>query len=112
MLKQFTIGNWASFKNPVTFSLEGSSDTEHEETNILRAAEERLLRSAVVYGANASGKSNLIAGLTFARSFVLTSSKEGQVEEDIAAEPFRLSTDTEAQPSYFETVFYQDGTQF
>jgi AAA15 family ATPase/GTPase len=53
MLQQFTIGNWASFKEPMTLSLEASLDTEHEETNVASACEKRLLKSAVIYGANA-----------------------------------------------------------
>ena len=112
MLKQFTLGNWASFKSPKTFSLDASSDTEHEDTNVLNVTDKRLLRSAVIYGANASGKSNLISGLTFAKMFILTSSKEGQVEEEIPAETFRLSSECDGKPCMFELIFLQDGTQF
>jgi AAA15 family ATPase/GTPase len=112
MLQQFTVGNYASFKSRMTLSLEASSDTENEEANIIRIGDKRLLKSAVVYGANASGKSNLISAIGFMRMFVLTSSRESQIEEEIEVEPFRLSTDCDNQPSYFEIIFFQDGTRF
>jgi len=112
MLQQFTIGNWASFKEPMTLSLEASSDTEHEETNVANLPGERLLKTAVVYGANASGKSNLISAMKFMQSFVIFSSRESQVEEAIPTEPFRLSTSSENQPSRFQVIFTQEATRF
>ena len=112
MLLQFTIGNWASFKDPMTLSLEASSDIEHAETNVAIVGERRLLRSAVVYGANASGKSNLLSAMKFMQTFILFSSRETQVEEEIGTEPFRLSTDCDNKPSRFEVVFIKEETKF
>jgi AAA15 family ATPase/GTPase len=112
MLQQFTVSNWASFKGPMTLSLEASSDTEHEETNVIDVCEKRLLKSAVIYGANASGKSNLISAMQFFRTFTLSSSREGQIEEEIATEPFLLSTDYESKPSHFEATFIHNRTRF
>ncbi|MFN8787518.1 MAG: AAA family ATPase, partial [Pseudanabaena sp.] len=60
---------------------------------------------AVIYGANASGKSNLHAALQFMRRFILNSSKDSQEGETINVEPFRLSTETERQASAFEAIF-------
>ena len=51
----------------------------------------RLVKAAAIYGANASGKSNLIQAMVWFRTFVLQSSKEGQVGEGIDIEPFLLS---------------------
>ncbi len=112
MLQQFTVSNWASFKTPMTLSLEASPDTEHEETNVINVCDKRLLRSAVIYGANASGKSNLISAMQFCRSFTISSSREGQIEEEIATEPFRLDVECEKKPSHFEVVFIKGGTRF
>ncbi|NEN90585.1 MAG: ATP-binding protein, partial [Okeania sp. SIO3H1] len=67
-----------------------------------------MLKSCAVYGANASGKSNLIKALDFMRRFVLNSSKETQIEDAINIEEFRLSTATEGKPSFFEIVFILD----
>jgi hypothetical protein len=44
--------------------------------------------------------------------FVLTSSRETQVEEEIQVEPFRLSTECDGKPSHFEIVFFQDNTKY
>jgi hypothetical protein len=71
-----------------------------------------LLTSAAIYGANASGKSNVVRALSFMRQLVLSSAKESQVGEPLAVEPFRLSTETENAPSFFEVVFLIDGTQY
>ncbi|NEP44571.1 MAG: ATP-binding protein, partial [Okeania sp. SIO2H7] len=60
---------------------------------------------SAVYGANASGKSNFVKAMGFMRWFVLNSSKETQVTDLIDVEEFRLSTETEDQPSFFEIVF-------
>lgn len=111
MLQQFTVSNWASFKNEVTLSLEASSDTEHPDS-VVEACGVRLLKSAVIYGANASGKSNLMGAINFFRMFVLTSSRETQVEEEIQVDPFQLSTDCDGKPSRFEIVFFQDNTKY
>ncbi len=58
----------------MTLSLEATSDTEHEETNVASVSQKRLLKTAVIYGANASGKSNLISAMKFMQSFVISSS--------------------------------------
>jgi hypothetical protein len=111
MLQQFTVANWASFKEEMTLSLEASADTEHEES-VVEVCGTRLLKSTVIYGANASGKSNLLAAMNFLKMFVLTSSKDTQVEEEIQIEPFRLSTECDGKPSRFEIVFFQDNAKF
>ena len=61
MLVEFSVENYRSFKDKVTFSMLASEDTAHENTNTVTMPDgKRLLKTAVVYGANASGKSNLI----------------------------------------------------
>jgi len=111
MLQQFTVANWASFKNEATLSLEASSDVEHPES-IVEAFGVRLLKSAVIYGANASGKSNLMAAINFFKFFILSSSRETQVEEEIQVQPFQLSTDCDGKPSHFEIIFFHENTKY
>ncbi|MHC5764124.1 MAG: AAA family ATPase [Nostoc sp.] len=72
----------------------------------------KLLKSAAIYGANASGKSNLAKALSFMKWFMINSSKETQSTEKIGVEPFELSTETEALPSFFEIVFLLNGTKY
>lgn len=110
MLIGFSVGNYKSFKETVTLSMVASSITEEDkelnENNVFPINDKlSLLKSAAIYGANASGKSNLIAAINFMKWFVLNSSKETQVSEAIDIEAFRLSTETEKEPSFFEIVF-------
>lgn len=71
-----------------------------------------LLRSAVVYGANGSGKSNLIKAFAFMQEFVLSSSKESQEGEEIRRKPFLLHSDAQLQESEFEAVFVEDNIRY
>lgn len=109
MLLQFSIKNFRTFKEKATLSLIASNydkDTrESENINLDEKFGFRLLKSAVIYGANASGKSKLLDAFTFMRRFILNSSKESQKGDKINVEPFRLSVETEIEPSEFEIIF-------
>jgi hypothetical protein len=109
MLLQFSIKNFRTFKEKATLSLIASNydkeTREHENIVINENFGLRLLKSAVIYGANASGKSKLLDAFAFMRYFVINSSKESQKGETIEVEPFRLSTVTENEPSEFEIIF-------
>jgi hypothetical protein len=117
MLIEFSVGNYRSFNEPVTLSMVAadisSKPEELNTTNRFQVAPDvYLLTSAAIYGANASGKSNLIKALNFMRTFVLTSSRETQTMDRIKVDPFLLSTETFHQPSHFEIVFRVDETQY
>lgn len=117
MLIQFRVGNYRSFKDPVTLSMVAanikSKPEELDLSNVIHAANDlSLLTSAAIYGANASGKSNLIRAMSFMRSFVLNSSRETQANDKITIEPFRLSTETDGKPSLFEMIFLHEGKQY
>jgi AAA15 family ATPase/GTPase len=110
MLIEFTVGNFRSFREPVTLSLEAASITSEDKSvdqnNTIAVSKNlTLLTSAAIYGANASGKSNLVRALNFMRSLVLNSARESQADEPIKVQPFRLNTETPKQPAYFEVTF-------
>ncbi|MCA6516208.1 MAG: ATP-binding protein [Chitinophagaceae bacterium] len=109
MLIQFSVRNFKTFKDRATLSLVASNydkDTR-EDDNISNENGNnlRLLKSAVIYGANASGKSKFIEAFQFMRRFVVNSSKETQKGEKIPVEAFRLSSESENKPSEFEVIF-------
>src|SRR5690606_21685637 len=81
------------------------------KTNISTFKPEKILRSAVIYGANSSGKSNLIKALERMREVVLTSVRLNDSDE-LDYSPFLLSAETENQPTFFEIVFWQDSTRY
>ncbi len=102
MLLEFSIKNFKTFKDRQTLSLIASNydkDTRENE-NIFHDQEFdiRILKSAVIYGANASGKTKLFDALMFMKKFVLTSSKDKQKGDKIKVSPFLLNT--------FTLIFY------
>ncbi|MDY6785828.1 MAG: ATP-binding protein [Cyanobacteriota bacterium] len=114
MLIEFSVGNYRSFKEVVTLSMVATSltakDKRIDESNTFRVDENlRLLKSVAIYGANASGKSNLVDAIGFMKWFIINSSKATQINETIPIKRFRLSSETDAEPSYFEIVFILEG---
>jgi AAA15 family ATPase/GTPase len=105
MLVEFSVGNYLSFKDTVTFSMVAADIHQHDKTHKFEWKNLSLLKSACIYGANASGKSNFVKAYKFAIDFINNSSKESQVGEEIKITPFLLSTETENKPSLFEFVF-------
>jgi len=96
MIIQFTIGNFLSFKEQSTLSLVASALKEIQvpaEDIIFNVGTSglSLMKSAVVYGANASGKSNFIKALEFFKWYVINSSKDIQAGERVNIESFRLN---------------------
>lgn len=117
MLIEFSVGNYRSFKEQVTFSMVAANlvaeDKKLDKNNVFEIDNDlKLLKSAAIYGANASGKSNLATALGFMRWFMINSSKETQSTEKIDVERFKLSTETEAQPSFFEIVFLMNDKRY
>jgi len=108
MLIQFTVGNFLSFGEKVTLSMVKTA--VHElPGNVTKLDEDiALLKSAVIYGANASGKSNLIKAIMFMRFFGAVSSIVLQIDETIGITNFLLNEETRKQSSFFEIVFIID----
>ena len=103
MLIEFSVGNYLSIKDRQTLRLDASSISEHRD-QLIDAGRYKLLRSAVIYGANASGKSNVLKAMAAMRHIVITSAERSSAAE-IEVEPFLLNTETENKPSFFEVLF-------
>lgn len=115
MLIEFSVTNFKSIQKTQTLSLVASSASELREQNSFTTPEQgvpRLLRSAAIYGPNASGKSNLMEAIEFMDSFVKESSKEGQEGEAIEVKPFLFNAVSRTEPSEFEVLFLQDGVRY
>ena len=110
MLIEFTVGNYLSFKDKKTLSLEATAIKENPE-NVIEVGKHKLLRSAVIYGANSSGKSNFLKAIDRMTDIVVSSAKNNSTS-DIDVDPFLLTTETEKQPSYFEIFFLIDGIRY
>lgn len=110
MLLRFSVNNFRSIKDTATFSMVAASDSESEHSFAVRHY--RLLNSAVIYGANASGKSNILKAMRFMRHLVLNKPKITQSTDRLPHEPFRLNTETEQASSWFEIVFFIDEVKY
>lgn len=113
MLLEFSVGNYRSIKDIATLSMVAAPINEHMDENTFSPnGKLRLLKSAVFYGANASGKSNLMKAFVFMRKMVRSSSKETQADEPVPVVPFQLDADSCRKSSHFEVVFIFNGIQY
>jgi AAA15 family ATPase/GTPase len=117
MLVEFTVANFRSFQDAMTLSMVAANlvakDKTVDTSNLIKIDSEiSLLKAAVIYGANASGKSNLLKALLFMKWFMVNSSKESQSTDKIGVEPFMLDLHGESEPSHFELVFIMDGIRY
>lgn len=115
MLVEFRVKNFRSLRDEQVLSLVASTDKTLLDTHALDTglkAAPHLLKSAVVYGANASGKSNLIKALQYMRGVVLESAamQPGQTFDRL--QPFKLDVASGNQPTEFELTFLLDGVRY
>lgn len=113
MLVDFTVRNYRSIRDEQRLSLVATSSSDKEETQIFDSGApgvDRLLRSAVIYGANAAGKSNFLRGLGAMKTMVVTSSGR-QVGDTLPIEPFLLDGSSGAETT-FEVVMIVDRVKY
>lgn len=110
MLLQFSVNNFRSIKDTITFSMNTASNGASKHSFQVR--DYNLLNSAVIYGANASGKSNVLKAMGFMRNLILNKPKITQSTDDLPHQPFRLNTETEQASSYFEIVFFLEDVKY
>lgn len=103
MLVNFTFKNFRSFRDEMTLSMEAASIQELAGS-VVPAADENLLPVAVMYGANSSGKSNVLKALRAMRDVLLNSVKLNP-KDKLDAEPFCLNMTSGDEPTSFEIQF-------
>ncbi len=113
MILEFNVSNYLSIKDNLKISFIGTKLKESlSEPNSMIPLPETglsLLRSAVIYGANASGKTNVLKAIAFYKRFIMESFKNSQAGERIDVENFRLNTVSAKEPTTMEATF-TDGT--
>ena len=118
MLIEFSVANFMSIKERQTFSLVASKSTELADTHTFDAPIAtgknpiRLLRSAAIYGANASGKTNLLIALSVMAEMVAKSAGEKVRGDPVTVKPFMLDAKTRKAPSEFEVQFIAEGVRY
>lgn len=113
MLIEFSVANFRSIRDEQKFSLLPASDKEHRKTHVVEQAApgvDGILRSAVLYGANAAGKSNLVLALDV-MSDIVAESLDSDPAAKIKVEPFCLDESVDL-PTKLEAVFVVDGVRF
>jgi len=113
MLIEFRVQNFRSFRDEKVLSLIAARDSALPQNTFKfpKQKNRKLLKSAVVYGPNAAGKSNLIAAMSFVKKFV-TKSADYQPRAEIPTVPFLLSSKNEKEPSRFELSFVHKGVRY
>ena len=110
MILEFSVKNFLSFKEKVTFSMIANSNKELND-NYVEIGGNKVLKSAAIYGANASGKSNLFKILTLV-VLMLRSSNSVDINAKLPLIPFKLDKGSVNKPSEFEIKFILDETRY
>lgn len=116
MFIEFTVTNYRSILSPQKLSMVASNyEKDALGQNKFQPTQDEsfsLLRSVVLYGANASGKSTFIQALQFVKNQVINSQKESQAGEAIEVLPFKLTKKSILEDSEFELVFIEQGVRY
>lgn len=100
MLLSFQVSNFLSFDSPVRFELTAAKENQNND-RVARQIEgaPRILQSAVLFGGNAAGKSNLCKALRFAKNLIVAGTKP---DGTLNRMPFKLRKAAAGSPSTFE----------
>ena len=115
MLIEFNVTNYRSIHKTQTLSMVATKDSAYQHSNCMPSgvsAIPQLIRAAVLYGPNASGKSNLISALGFMRDMVETSAVGVREGQPLNITPFRFDPETVHEPSEFEVTFIEDDVRY
>ena len=109
MILEFKVSNYMSIRKELKLSFIATSlkESTSETSEIIPLSDtgSSLLRSAVIYGANGSGKSNLLKAIEFYKEFIIGSFKNSQACERINVENFRLNVTSIKEPTMMEAIF-------
>ena len=113
MLIEFSVKNYMSIKEEITFSMVAGSGNEHPENIALcENTNEKCLKSTAIYGANASGKSNFVKALGAAILTVRKSNLRNINEPLIEMRPFKFDAKTVNEPCEFKFVFTKNNVKY
>ena len=113
MLIQFNFKNYNSFRDEAILDLSATKMTEFSD-RVVSVGSEKILPVAAIYGANASGKSNVYSAFEYMSKYVINSFKYGDEEkdfEDIRPKPFLFDASSESADTCFEINFTVPGDE-
>ena len=106
MLLEFTVENYRSIYEKKTLTLEADKALKECMSNLISQNKYTILRTIALYGANSSGKSNLISAMYTMAKCVLSSVRLNDNDE-LAYDPFLLLKNN-TRPTMFEIIFLKD----
>lgn len=109
MLKSFKVRNFKSFRDEIEFSMEKGNTTGLENFNTIEDKE--LLKSAMLFGANASGKSNIFLAMAKMKEIIFNSSTD-DTEYQIITDNFKFDLNSANEPVMFEIDFFQKDIEY
>lgn len=115
MLMQFNCKNFKSYKEEFSLDMSATSITEHSDHVVLLnkgAVTEKLLKVAAIYGANASGKSNVLEALEHMKFLVKTSFTDASKRKIIPLKRFSFDEESKNSTSIFEVYFTYKEEQY
>ena len=112
MLINFKVKNFRSIKDEVILDMQATKDKTSKEQAVFEVGKIALLKSTAIYGPNASGKSNIIKAFAVFHKMILESMLRSNVNIDLPNEYFKLNSETENKPSFFEMKFLIDDKVF
>ncbi|MBK8677890.1 MAG: ATP-binding protein [Sphingobacteriales bacterium] len=110
MIINFSIQNFGSIKDKQILSFEADKTTHLEDTYIVNIGGHRLLKLALIYGANASGKTTILKALDFLRKLVIA--PQEKKTNILNFEPFLFDPNTPKQPSVISIEFFQNEVKY
>ncbi|SFD25140.1 AAA family ATPase [Clostridium uliginosum] len=111
MLIQFNFKNFKSFKDDSSLDMTATSITEHSY-NLICSGDEKYIKTAAIYGANASGKSSVIQAFKFMQTWVILSFKKSAENKDIPIKRFAFDSEALKEPAEFEVFFKFNNNEY
>lgn len=116
MFIEFQVGNYKSFRDIQRFTMQAAplrtNDSGDEEGNVFTSSDFRLLKSKAIYGSNASGKSNLVDAFSDFHRMVDKSVVQEEMPKYVWENTFKLITDWDKQPIFFQYIFLSEGVVY
>ncbi|SFP39051.1 ATPase/GTPase, AAA15 family [Butyrivibrio proteoclasticus] len=114
MLVQFSMKNVLSFKDEITLDMTSIPAYKEHQYNLIQGTKEKFLRVAAIYGANASGKSNLYYGIQMFQNIVMRSMNAvGEIEDNILEKYYNpFAFDDDFSPSEYQIIVCDDSAEY
>lgn len=110
MLLNFTFKNYMSYADTCDFSMLANKDKSHED-NLIKIGKDRISKTRIIYGSNASGKTSFINALDFIKIFSMMSNN--LVENNrIGVNPYKFRKDAYKVPSEFSLTFMKNNVKY